>query len=606
MDAGVKGAFRPRKVDPVRTERNENWEPPQALLAGVLNSSHDGIMAFRSIRDEGAQIVDFEWMVVNPAAERIVGRSASELVGERLLVEMPGNAETGLFDRYVEVVESGRPYTVEHRYDHEGLDSWFLTTAVRLDDGFTVTFRDVTQHKQLQAALEHQALHDPLTGLPNRLLLESRIAHALDRLQRGAVSLAVLFIDLDRFKVLNDSLGHTAGDALLSEFGRRLRDVARPGDTIARFGGDEFVVLCEDLLNDYDADRVARRFLEVTAAPIEIQGREISITASVGVATAHASDVDPTSLIRDADAAMYRAKANGRARVEFFDAALRSEVVARLDIEVELRHAISHGELSVLYQPIVSVSDQRIVAVEALVRWQHPEHGLLAPDRFLPIAEETGLVVPLGAWVLEEAIAQFAHWRESLGDQAPRSVCVNLAAAQLAMPSLVDVVAEALARAGVEPEALCLEVTETALIRDPVTAEMTLHALAARGVQIALDDFGTGYSPLSYLQRFPVDFIKIDRSFIDGLGHSTGDRAVVAAVIALATTLGKTTVAEGIETARQLDVLQELGGGLMQGYYFSPPISSEELTAMIIDTSPQPDGSSPHRAPVDEVWPRSG
>ncbi len=555
-------------------------EVSQALLAGVLNSSHDGIMAFRAIRDDDASIVDFEWTVVNPAAERIVGRGASDLLGRRLLVEMPGNAETGLFDRYVEVVESGRPYTVEHHYEYEGLDRWFLTTAVRLDDGFTVTFRDMTQHKLLQDALEHQALHDPLTGLPNRLLLASRIEHALERLPRVALSLAVLFIDLDRFKVLNDGLGHAAGDALLVEFGQRLRDAARPGDTIARFGGDEFVILCEDLLNDYDADRVARRLLEVIASPFQIQGREITVTASIGVATAHTSDSDPASLVRDADAAMYRAKANGSNRVEFFDEALRSEVVTRLDIEVELRHAIDHGELRVLYQPIVSVSDQRIVAAEALVRWQHPRHGLLAPDQFLHIAEETGLVVALGAQVLEAAVTQLADWQQSMGALAPRSVCVNLAAAQLAIPELADFVGRALSDAGIEPTALCLEVTETALIRDPVTAEMTLHALAARGVQIALDDFGTGYAPLSYLQRFPVDFIKIDRSFIDGLGHSSGDRAVVAAVIALAASLGMTTVAEGIETATQLEVLEQLGCSLMQGYYFSPPVPPDEVTAL--------------------------
>lgn len=553
----------------------------EGLLEGVLNSSHDGIMAFRAVRNECGSVVDFEWSVINPAAAAIVGRAAADLVGRRLLEEMPGNAESGLFDRYVEVVESGRAHSIEHHYQHERLDNWFYTTAVKLDDGFTVTFRDVTEHKRLQKALESQAFHDPLTGLPNRLLFEARIEHALAQLQRRGVSLAVLFIDLDRFKVVNDGLGRAAGDALLVQVGQRLQAAARPTDTVARFGGDEFVILCEDLASDHDAGPVGRRILALTQSPFHIGGRDITVTVSVGVSTANCSDADPAQLVQDADTAMNKAKASGGGCVEFFNDALRRQVVARLDIEVDLRHAINHGELRVFYQPIVSITDDRIVAAEALVRWQHPRHGLLAPGRFLRVAEETGLIVPIGAWVLEQAVDQLADWQQGLTDVAPTYVTVNVAGAQLATPGFADFVVGVLSDADIEPQALCLEVTETSLIRDPITAEMTLHQLAAHGIKIALDDFGTGYSAIAHLQRFPVDVIKIDRSFIEGLEHSSGDRAVVTAIIALAKSLGKTTVAEGLETAAQLAILDQLGGDLIQGYYFSPPETADKFTALL-------------------------
>lgn len=561
-------------------ERTEGARASEALLAGMFNISHDGIMAFRSIRGDDGSISDFEWTVVNPASEAIVGRTSADLVGKRLLEEMPGNAESGLFDRYAEVVETGRPYTVEHHYVHEGLDNWFLTTAVKLDDGFTATLRDVSEQKRLQGALEQQALHDPLTGLPNRLLLQTRIARALDHLRRRPASIAVLFIDLDRFKVVNDGLGHAAGDALLAQVGQRLRAAARPGDTVARFGGDEFVVVCEDLATSHATNRVAQRLLEIGALPVLIDGREIRVTLSIGVVTTQDPDADPVALVRDADAAIYRAKANGGGRVEFFDDDLRHEVIARLDTEVELRRGIDRGELRVHYQPVVSVADHRIVAVEALVRWQHPEHGLLLPGRFIAVAEETGLIVPLGAVVLDQAVRQLAAWRRTT-TSAPEFVSVNLAASQLALPGFAGTVADLLAEVGLSPTALCLEVTETSLIRDPITAHLTLQELAAQGVRIALDDFGVGYFSLAHLQRLPVDVIKIDQSFVAALEHSHDDRALVGALIKLADALGKTTVAEGVETTRQLEVLAELGADLVQGFHFSPAVDPDELVGML-------------------------
>jgi diguanylate cyclase (GGDEF)-like protein len=396
---------------------------------------------------------------------------------------------------------------------------------------------------------------------------------ALARLHRHKKSIAVLFIDLDNFKVVNDSLGHNAGDRLLVELGRRLRDAIRPSDTIARFGGDEFVVLCEDIDEARDAVCVGERIVAAAAEPFQLDGREMFVTASVGVALAINGEATPETLLRDADAAMYRAKERGRGRVEVFDEALRTRIMERLDLENGLRRALKRGELRVYYQPEVSSSKGRMVAVEALVRWEHPERGLLQPSDFVPLAEETGLIVEIGEWVLNEACSQIAEWRRK---GAEIDVAVNVSARQLGQRDIVEVVRGALERSGLPAEALCLEITESAVMRDPEAALATLTLVKELGVKVALDDFGVGFSSLAQLKEMlPLHALKVDRSFISGIADDDRNSAIVAAVVMMATTLGLTAIAEGVETEAQALQARALGCDVSQGYFFTAPQPAE-------------------------------
>jgi diguanylate cyclase (GGDEF)-like protein len=392
-------------------------------------------------------------------------------------------------------------------------------------------------------------------------------------LRRQQTSIAVLFIDLDNFKVVNDSLGHGAGDELLVELGGRLRHAIRPSDTIARFGGDEFVVLCEDITQARDAVRVGERIVEATAAPFRLSGRDMYVTASVGVALGLDCDATPETLLRDADAAMYRAKERGPGRVEVFDEALRTRIMERLDLENGLRGALRNGELRVYYQPQISASEERMVAVEALVRWEHPERGLLEPAEFIPLAEETGMIVELGRWVLREACRQIADWRATGADL---DVAVNVSARQLVHGDIVDDVRKALDESGLPADALCLEITESAVMRDPESALATLTLIKELGVKVALDDFGVGFSSLAQLKELlPLHALKVDRSFIMGIADDARNSAIVAAVVMMATTLGVTAVAEGVETADQAAQARALGCDVSQGYFFTAPEPAE-------------------------------
>ena len=420
-----------------------------------------------------------------------------------------------------------------------------------------------------QDGLAHRVLHDPLTDLPNRTLFLDRLALALARLRRHQTGIAVLFIDLDNFKVVNDSLGHGAGDRLLVELGGRLREAIRPSDTIARFGGDEFVVLCEDIDEARDAVAVGERVVAAASLPFTLDGREMFVSASVGVALTVDCESTPETLLRDADAAMYRAKERGRGRVEVFDEALRARIMERLDLENGLRRALQRDELRVYYQPEVSLSQGRMVAVEALVRWEHPERGLLRPNEFVPIAEETGLIVEIGEWVLNEACNQIADWRRSGVDI---DVAVNVSARQLIQPEIVDVVRGALERSGLPAHALCLEITESAVMRDPEAALATLTLVKELGVKVALDDFGVGFSSLAQLKEMlPLHALKVDRSFISGIADDERNSAIVAAVVMMATTLGLTAIAEGVETEAQAVQARALGCDVSQGFFFTAP-----------------------------------
>jgi len=453
---------------------------------------------------------------------------------------------------------------------------------------YSGVLRDISDRKRFESELAHQATHDPLTGLPNRTLLLDRLGHALERAHRNRSRVAVLFLDLDHFKVVNDSLGHELGDKLLVAIADELRVALRPGDTIARFGGDEFVVLCEDLVGRADAVAIAERINDAIAGPFVIDDTEVFVGLSIGIAFPADDDpnVDPGTLIRDADAAMYRAKARGRARYEVFDHGMRASAVDRLDIENALRRALERRELRVFYQPLVALDTGAIRAVEALVRWEHPERGLLSPSEFITIAEETGLIVPIGEWVLDQACRQVQRWRASLPGVAALSLSVNLSGRQLGHPNLVDSVAAILDDTLMEPSRLELEITESVLMDDVEMSEETLTQLHRLGVRLGIDDFGTGYSSMSYLRRFPVDVLKVDRSFVDGLGDDPSDSAIVEAIITLAHTLGLKAVAEGVETPEHLAELRRLECDYAQGYWFARPASGDEL-ANLLRTNPR-------------------
>ena len=429
--------------------------------------------------------------------------------------------------------------------------------------------------------LAYQALHDPLTDLPNRILFADRLDHALARLERKPSTLAVLFVDVDRFKLINDSLGHAKGDEVLVAVAGRIREALRPADTVARFGGDEFVVLCEDLADEVEAISVADRLQQFTSRPITVNGSEYVVSVSTGIALAASPDVSAEELLRDADAAMYHAKEDGRGRAKVFAEALRAKVLQRLDTEVDLRRAIAAGELRVHYQPVVDIATGLVTEIEALVRWAHPERGLVSPAEFIPVAEETGLIFPLGEWVLEEACSQTAAWQRNFPHLRGLGVCVNLSGRQLAHRDIGGVVAAVLAKTELDPTCLTLEITESVLMKDAEDSIDAVHSLAALGVRLSIDDFGTGYSSLAYLKRFSAQVLKIDKSFVDGLGVDPQDTAIVGATIALADALGMETVAEGVEEAGQLAHLERLGCDRAQGYFFSRPLADTEMATLL-------------------------
>jgi diguanylate cyclase (GGDEF)-like protein/PAS domain S-box-containing protein len=441
--------------------------------------------------------------------------------------------------------------------------------------------RDITERMRAEEQLLHDAFHDSLTGLPNRALFIDHLKLAVNHCRRRKGYLfAVLFIDLDRFKVINDSLGHIVGDELLIAIARRLEVCLRDGDTIARLGGDEFTILLDGIKDYGDAQRVAERVQEVLEQPFSVAGRELFVTASVGIKYSGGIDEQPEDLLRDADTAMYSAKALGKAQYQVFDARMHTHAVTLLQIESDLRRAIEREEFEVNYQPIVSLESGRIRGFEALVRWRHPERGLIPPSDFIPIAEETGLVIQIDRWVLKQACSQMRRWQDDLPVTRGMKISVNLSCKQFMQPTIVEQVLEILQETGLDPASLKLEITESVMMERGDYAMSVLEQLSRAGIELSLDDFGTGYSSLSYIHRFPVTALKIDQSFIKRLGGEQNSE-IVRAVVALARNLGLEVIAEGIETLAQLSQLKALGCEQGQGYYFSEAVGEEFATELI-------------------------
>ncbi len=442
-------------------------------------------------------------------------------------------------------------------------------------DAVLVDINDVTERNQLEEQLRHQAFHDPLTGLANRPLFTDRLEHALRLQHAEGSSVALLLLDLDRFKIVNDSLGHAVGDLLLVAVAARLRGLLRAGDTAARFGGDEFVVLIEDVPDAADAIAVAEAIIEALGAPFMLAGTEVVVHASVGIVLHRSGETSAGELHRSADAAMYAAKRGGGAGWRMFEPEMHAAALERLEVEAELRRALERGQLELHYQPVVALQTGALQGVEALIRWRHPEHGIIAPAVFIPIAEESGFIVEIGRWVLEQACEQLREWQLTLS--APLEMSVNLSARQLSDAGLVPTIASMIERFEIAPGSLVLEITESILMADTAAAVDRLHALKGLGVRLAIDDFGTGYSSLSYLRTFPVDVLKIDRSFIEGVTVDVEGACFVQAIVRLGQVLHLQTVAEGVETSAQAERLRELGCDLAQGYYLGRPVQPEHL-----------------------------
>ena len=576
-----------------------------------MSTPHGDPASILLVDDRPENMVALE-AVLEPLGQRLVRATSGEEALRRVLaedfavilldVEMPGldGFQTAEYiksrqrTRHIPIIfitaESHRPQLFRGYeagavdFLQKPFDSTVLTSKVSV-------FVDLHRLKREAEQLAHRAVHDALTGLPNRVLLMDRLQVALAGVERRTTQVAVFFFDLDGFKLVNDTLGHEAGDELLGHVAERLTELVRPADTVARFAGDEFAVIAE-VPGEEDATDIARRILEAIAAPFVLEAGETFVTASIGIALASGGDEDSESLLREADAAMYRAKQLGGGRHEIYDSRMRARASERIETENALRGALERAEFCVHYQPKVALATGAIVGIEALLRWQHPELGLTGAGEFLTLAEQTSLVVPIGALVLEEALHEAQRWRRAHPGHESLQVSVNVSGRQLAWPEFVPSVRRALEETRTEPELLCLEVSETVVVESAKATTAALKELSAMGVRLALDDFGSGLSSLPRMTQLSIEALKVDRPLVADLTRLPESRSIVAAIVGLAGALGFTSIAEGVETAEQLLVLRELGCEVAQGNYFSPPLDAESVMRVLDEGAVLPGGDA--------------
>jgi diguanylate cyclase (GGDEF)-like protein/PAS domain S-box-containing protein len=558
----------------------------ERIRLGLEEELRHAAVVFENILD-GVMITDRKQRIVavNRSFMEITGYAAADVLGKSPGILKSERHDKVFYDRIRQSLsESGhwRGEIWNRKKNGEPFPVWESISEVRDGEGntshYVAVFSDISSIKRTQEELAHLANHDPLTGLPNRNLFQDRLEHALQGNRRNDENCAVIFMDLDRFKNVNDTLGHPAGDQLLCRMARRLLDCVRETDTVARLGGDEFILLLERIGGDACAERVAHKIQEALAKPVEVNGHEVFISASIGISVYPRDGKQGTELIRNADAAMYRAKELGRGKCQFYTAELTHTAFEHFTLESSLRRAMERGEFLVCYQPQVSLKSGEVVGAEALIRWQRPGEGMVLPDRFIPVLEQTGLIVPVFEWLLRHA---GEAWCGLVADDLPR-LTVNVSNAQFRQGDLVGMVSRVLQATGLEARLLELEITESALIQDPDAAARHLEALHAMGVRIAVDDFGTGYSSLGYLRRFPIDVVKVDRSFVRDITSDTQDTALVSAIFKMCHVLDLESVAEGVETVPQLALLREQGCDTVQGYLFARPLPLDDLRDFLV------------------------
>ena len=557
----------------------------EARFSSLVQHSSDVVM-----------VIDADSTVryVSPSGKRVLGYPSDELEATKLTALIHPEDKARVLQLLTSADREGdadEPEAIEFRLQNKD-DSWLevetLCTNLLNDpnvQGIVLNVRDISERKAFEEQLQHQSLHDSITDLANRALFKDRVEHALERQVRNDKPVTVLFMDLDDFKTVNDSLGHAAGDHMLAQVGERLKNCLRSADTAARLGGDEFAILLENVGQGVEPGDVAARILASLEGPFHLEGKEVFIRASIGIATApFGSENRPKGaddLLRNADVAMYMAKEAGKGRYQVFEPAMHGTALRRLELKADLQRATDHGEFILHYQPVIELETGGICGLEALLRWNHPQRGIIPPLEFIPLAEETGLIVPIGNWVLREACQQAVLLHERFRTDPPLYMAVNLSARQLQRPEIVAEVAEVLMDTGLEPGTLILEITESVMMRDVDLSIQRLTELKELGVKLAVDDFGTGYSSLNYIRRFPVDILKVDKSFVDGVSKGGEESALTAAIIELAAILKLRPVAEGIERADQLERLLDLHCDLGQGFYFARPLPMDSIDELL-------------------------
>jgi diguanylate cyclase (GGDEF)-like protein/PAS domain S-box-containing protein len=591
----------------MKPPRRKQPEEPAYLLADAMRHVREAVLITTADLDPPGPAIVY----VNEGFCRMTGYAREEVIGKTPRFLQGPKTDRSELDRLRRQLSLGEPFDgeiVNYRKDgSEYVIEWYVVPLRNTAGEIThwmASQRDATERKALEEQLRYQGLHDLLTGLPNRVLFMDRLEHALSLANRNPRLNAVLFVDLDDFKVVNDSLGHEAGDDLLALVAERLRTSLRSEDTVARFGGDEFGILLEDVPAASYVTDIAERIVESMHETFIVKGHELTITCSIGIVLAASSQEPAKELMRKADIAMYKAKRDGKerfawelmrkadiamygakgrgkARYQMFDPGTNTRALKRLGFESDLRRVLEREEFVVHYQPKVSLETGNVLGLEALVRWEHPERGLVPPSEFIPVAEDTGLIVDIGRWVLKEACVQVRRWQDRYPSTSPLKANVNLSARQFHQPDLARDIVEILQETDLEPQNLELEITETVVMEDARATLAILQTLKSLGVGLAIDDFGTGYSSLAYLKRFSVDTLKIDRLFVAGLGESTEDEVLVAAMIELVHGLDLTAVQEGVETIEQLQRLHEMGCDIAQGFYFSRPLPTEAIGALL-------------------------